>query len=129
MVSASREGVMTEQQGPATQVLPSEQLERVEIANVARPGPERELYLILYPQELEEEIIQKLEACGVPGYTEFPKLVGRGPHHRRFDDQIWPGATGGVFTVIDPAHADCFLPAFQELNELLGERSHGVHGL
>src|SRR3712207_2632007 len=59
-----------------------------------------EMYLILYPKELEERIIETLEAAGVPGYTEFPKLIGRGRRIKHFDSQIWPGATGAVFTVI-----------------------------
>ncbi|HEY1292744.1 MAG TPA: hypothetical protein VGJ60_06580, partial [Chloroflexota bacterium] len=62
----------------------------------------RELYLILYPKELEDEIIQALESTGVPGYTEMPKMIGRGRHIKHFDNPVWPGATGCVFTVLSP---------------------------
>ena len=91
---------------------------------------DQEMYLILYPKELEEEIIQTLEATGVPGYTEMPKMIGRGRHLRHFDNPVWPGATGCVFTVISrrEAHA-VLLPTFEALAARLETRSHGLYGL
>jgi hypothetical protein len=89
-----------------------------------------EMYLILYPKELEEEIIQTLEATGVPGYTEMPKMVGRGRHTRHFDNPVWPGATGCIFTVVAPQVARAeLLPAFQVLAANLETRSKGLYGL
>src|SRR5438105_15451156 len=76
----------------------------------------REMYMILYPKELEDEIIDTLESAGVPGYTEMPKMVGRGRHVKHFDNPVWPGATGCVFTVVAPDEARShMLPAFQAL--------------
>jgi hypothetical protein len=90
----------------------------------------RELYLILYPKELEDEIIQALESTGVPGYTELPKMVGRGRHIRHFDNPVWPGATGCVFTVVTPQVARMnLLPTFKALAANLETRSHGLYGL
>ncbi len=92
-------------------------------------GP-RELYLILYPKELEDEIIQALESTGVPGYTELPKMVGRGRHIRHFDNPVWPGATGCVFTVVSPQIAQAnLLPTFEALAANLETRSHGLYGV
>ena len=90
----------------------------------------RELYLILYPKELEDEIIQTLEAVGVPGYTEMPKMIGRGRHIKHFDNAIWPGATGCVFTVVTPEQARVqLLPTFEALAASLESRSKGLYGL
>jgi hypothetical protein len=90
----------------------------------------QELYLILYPKELEDEIIQALESTGVPGYTELPKMVGRGRHVRHFDNPVWPGATGCVFTVLNPQVARTnLLPTFEALAANLESRSHGLYGL
>src|SRR5438067_10481407 len=90
----------------------------------------RELYLILYPKELEDEIIQTLESTGVPGYTEMPKMIGRGRHTRHFDNAVWPGATGCVFTVLPPTEAqERLLPTFEALAASLETRSHGLYGL
>src|ERR1700750_493310 len=72
----------------------------------------REMYLILYPKELEDEVVQVLESTGVPGYTEMPKMVGRGRHIRHFDNPVWRGATGCIFTVVTPHEArTALLPA------------------
>jgi hypothetical protein len=93
-------------------------------------GVALEMYLILYPKELEDEIISTLEATGVPGYTEMPKMVGRGRHVRHFDNPVWPGATGCVFTVVEPEVARAqLLPAFQALAAHLDTRSKGLYGL
>ena len=90
----------------------------------------REMYMILYPKELEDEVIQTLEATGVPGYTEMPKMVGRGRHVRHFDNPVWPGATGAVFTVIQPEEARAkLLPPFEALAASLETRSHGLYGI
>ena len=90
----------------------------------------RELYLILYPKELEDEIIQTLEEAGVPGYTEMPKMVGRGRHIRHFDNPVWPGATGCVFTVVSHEQAlTALLPPLKALAANLETRSNGHYGL
>src|SRR5437763_17216954 len=91
----------------------------------ADPDSARQLYWILYPKELEDEIVEALEGAGVPGYTEFPKLVGRGRRVRHFDNPIWPGATGAIITVISPDQAASLVEPFQRLNRMLEERSHG----
>ncbi|HEV7665586.1 MAG TPA: hypothetical protein VGQ62_18790 [Chloroflexota bacterium] len=90
----------------------------------------REMYLILYPKELEDEVIQVLESTGVPGYTEMPKMIGRGRHVRHFDNPVWPGATGCVFTVVTPDEArTALLPMFQALAANLETRSNGLYGI
>jgi hypothetical protein len=89
-----------------------------------------QLYLILYPKELEDEVIQVLESTGVPGYTEMPKMIGRGRHVRHFDNAVWPGATGCVFTVVMPDEARSkLLPSFAALAANLETRSNGLYGL
>ncbi|GAC1320924.1 MAG: hypothetical protein NVSMB2_17240 [Chloroflexota bacterium] len=89
-----------------------------------------ELYLILYPKELEDEIVVALESTGVPGYTEMPKMVGRGRHIRHFDNPVWPGATGCIFTVLSPSDArTALLPTFEALAASLDRRSKGLYGL
>jgi len=94
-----------------------------------RPA-KQEFYLILYPKELEDEVIQVLEATGVPGYTEMPKMVGRGRHVRHFDNPVWPGATGAVFTIVQPEEARTkLLPPFEALAANMETRSNGLYGI
>lgn len=90
----------------------------------------RQLYLILYPKELEDEIIDALEKSGVPGYTEMPKMIGRGRRIKHFDNAVWPGATGGVLTVVTPDDArERLKPMLETLASSLESRSHGLYGL
>jgi hypothetical protein len=90
----------------------------------------REMYMVLYPKELEDEVIEALESTGVPGYTEMPKMVGRGRHTRHFDNAVWPGATGCVFSVLTDTEAQSrFLPTFRALAANLDKRSHGLYGI
>ena len=90
----------------------------------------REMYFILYPKELEDEVIQTLEAAGVPGYTEMPKMIGRGRHMRHFDNPVWPGATGALFTVLTRAEAQAnLIPSFRALAANLDTRSNGLYGV
>ena len=92
-------------------------------------GPTMELYLILYPKEREDTILQVLEEIGVPGYTEFPKCIGRGRRIKHFDNPTWPGATGAIFTVIPREQAPALVRPFRQLNRQLEERSRGVASL
>jgi hypothetical protein len=106
------------------------QIDKHSASGVDDPHATLEMYLILYPKELEDEIIQVLESTGVPGYTEMPKMVGRGRHIRHFDNPIWPGATGCVFTVVTPGEArTALLPRFEALAANLETRSNGLYGI
>jgi hypothetical protein len=97
---------------------------------VNRSRTTQEMYMILYPKELEDEVIQALESTGVPGYTEMPKMIGRGRHTRHFDNAVWPGATGCVFTVVSPQEAQTtFIPTFEALAANLETRSNGLYGI
>jgi hypothetical protein len=91
-------------------------------------GP-RELYLIVYPKEMEDEIVVVLEDVGVPGYTQFPKMIGRGRKAKHFDNSIWPGSTGCIFTVISPELGPALARSFEHLNQELEDRSRGLYGL
>jgi hypothetical protein len=88
------------------------------------------MYLILYPKELEDEVIETLEAAGVPGYTEMPKMIGRGRRIKHFDNPVWPGATGALFSVLSPDEAHrSLVPKFRELAATLETRSQGLYGV
>jgi hypothetical protein len=88
-----------------------------------------QLYLVLFPEEIEEEILQTLEEAGVPGYTEFPKMLGRGRHHRHFGNPVWPGRVGALFTVVSAEQAHAVIEPLRALNHHIDERTKGLHGL
>src|SRR4051812_18953921 len=79
--------------GPVQREATATLVKQVETTEREAPPPEAsdvpmDLYVLLYPSELEPEVVETLEAAGVPGYTEFPKLIGRGRQHRHFDNHI-----------------------------------------
>jgi hypothetical protein len=60
----------------------------------------------------------------------MPKMVGRGRHIRHFDNPVWPGATGCIFTVVTEQEAESnLLPTFKALAANLETRSKGLYGL
>lgn len=89
----------------------------------------RVLYLIMYPGGFDERVIKLLEALGVPGYSEGPKLHGRGPRGRHFDNAVWPGQTGEIFTAIPPSQAEPLMQRLRALDSEIRGSSHGLQGL
>ena len=96
-----------------------------------QPAPTRSqtMYLVLYPQNLEDEVVAMLDALGVPGYTETQKVIGRGPRGHHFDTQVWPGADGMIFTVVNSDQAEAVASALANLSRELEQRSQGLFGL
>ncbi len=87
------------------------------------------LYLILYPQSSETDVIEILDRVGAPGFTETEKVVGRGRRVRHFDNQIWPGADGMIYTVVGSAQGEALAAALAEYSRGLEEHSMGLFGL
>jgi hypothetical protein len=95
-----------------------------------RPTAEpRDLYLILFPSTLQERVITILEAVGVPGYSEAADLIGRGPRGRHFNNPIWPGATGEIFTAVGSDQGRVLMESLRELDRELERDSRGLYGL
>ena len=88
-----------------------------------------DFFLIVFPQTLEDDVIEVLDAVGVPGYTESRKVTGRGPKGRHFDSAVWPGADNTIFTVVDLEQSAALSAALSRFNALLAQRSHGFYGV
>jgi hypothetical protein len=89
----------------------------------------RAFFLIVFPQALEDEVVELLDRVGVPGYTEARKVTGRGPKGRHFDSAVWPGADNTIFTVVGNEQAVALSTALINFNALLEQRSHGFYGV
>jgi hypothetical protein len=87
------------------------------------------LYLILYPQSAQEEIVGILDDIGVSGYTETEKVVGRGPRGYHFDNQVWPGADGMIYCVVGMEKRYQLNTALVNFSWTLERNSKGLHGL
>jgi hypothetical protein len=87
------------------------------------------LFLILYPDGVQEDVIQILDSVGVPGFTETEKVVGRGTRGRHFDNPIWPGADGMIYAIVGEAHVRPLRAALTNYNRSLEVRSKNLYGL
>jgi hypothetical protein len=87
------------------------------------------MYVILYPDTCEDEVVQLLDSVGVPGFTETRKVTGRGQRGRHFDNSIWPGADGMIYVVVGPTHRRALEVALTNYNRSLEQRSKGLSGL
>ena len=62
------------------------------------------LVMILVDADRAPDVERLLERRGLPGYTEIPKVLGKGSETgRKFGTRAFPGATTLYFTVIPPA--------------------------
>ncbi len=73
---------------------------------------------IVYDIVLDERIVALLDACGVAGFTRWPRLSGRGPVSGvRLDNHVWPGANAAVMTVQEDAVVARLMARLQRLRD------------
>jgi hypothetical protein len=87
------------------------------------------MFLILYPQSSQEEVVALLDELGVSGYTQTDKVIGRGPRGHHFDSQIWPGADGMIYCVVPADKRDLLATALGNFSHALEHNSQGLYGL
>jgi hypothetical protein len=87
------------------------------------------MFLILYPQSSQEEVVALLDELSVSGYTQTDKVIGRGPRGHHFDSQIWPGADGMIYCVVPDAKRGPLATALSNFSHALEHKSQGLYGL
>ncbi|MGN0867290.1 MAG: PG0541 family transporter-associated protein [Oligosphaeraceae bacterium] len=76
------------------------------------------MVLVVYNISVEEEVQDVLRNAGVPCFTQWPRLLGKGVSTGpRMDTSVWPGANSALMTVVEEAKARELLQAFQSLRE------------
>jgi hypothetical protein len=103
--------------------------EELLLTNLTSAPETRTLYVILFPESLEDRIEALLDEVGVPGYSRAPAVVGRGPHGRHFNNPIWPGSTGEIFTVLDTTCGTELIQQLAMLNAIVQAESRGLYRL
>jgi hypothetical protein len=58
------------------------------------------LLMIMVDSNHQEDVERILEAHEVPGYTEFPNVLGKGQSGRKFGSRAFPGSNTLYLTVI-----------------------------
>lgn len=85
--------------------------------------------LLIFPQGVETEIVQMLDDLKVPGFTQTAKVTGRGPRGRHFDNSVWPGADGAIFTVVSHAQVAAVASGVRRMSSRLSHASLGLYGV
>ncbi len=79
---------------------------------------------INYDIVLDDEIVSLLDACGIVGFTRWPRLSGRGPNSgARLDNHVWPGANAAIMTIQqDDVIAD-LMRRLQKMRDRMGKKT------
>ncbi|MBV9578285.1 MAG: hypothetical protein JO057_06830 [Chloroflexi bacterium] len=104
-------------------------MESVEDLFGVKTGPSLTMYMILYPELAGEDVMNVLDRVGVPGFTEFAKVTGRGPRGRHYDTNIWPGADGVIYCVVPSDLTDTLRQELAALNSRFQSSSNASRGL
>ena len=77
---------------------------------------------------IAEDVTDAFRALGVEFYTQFPRIVGKGPATGpRLDSHVWPGANTGFQVVADEALASRLMDRLQEMRDSEMGRQSGLY--
>jgi len=74
------------------------------------------MLLVVYNVSIEEEVKALLNRSGALCFTQWPRLIGSGKSTgTRLDDNVWPGANGALFSVVEDGKAAELMAAIDVL--------------
>ena len=76
--------------------------------------------MIFVDADRAPDVEQVLETRDLPGYTEFPNVLGKGQTGRKFGTRAFPGSTSLYFTVLPRVDAPALLDALRDLRARRG---------
>lgn len=76
---------------------------------------------------IADEVVGLLDGLGIDAYTQFPRIVGKGPKTgARLDSHVWPGANTGFQIVLEEAGAARLM---DQLGEMRASNAAGAAAL
>lgn len=76
------------------------------------------LIFLVYNISIEEDVRILLRDQQIEGFTQWPRLLGRGKSTGpRMDDNVWPGANSAIMAVVPDEKAPAFMAAIQALRD------------
>ncbi len=73
---------------------------------------------IIYPETVQDELLQLMKRIGVGAYSIIPEVFGRGySTEPRFNDHVWPGKNQMMLIVCDDESANIILENLESLRE------------
>ena len=83
------------------------------------------LIMICYNEAIDDEIMELLNEAGVPGYTKWRKVLGKGQSSGlHLLSHIWPKANNVVFAVVPTEDASQVVASVREMKG--GVRGEGL---
>ena len=82
---------------------------------------------VLFNVAIEEEVQEIVRKAGVKYYTQWPRVVGHGPHTGpRMDNHVWPGANAALQMIVEDPVATPLMDALQALRDSPAGRQGGI---
>jgi len=79
------------------------------------------MVLIVFNISIQNEVIELVKKCGVPCYTQWPRLTGEGKSTGpKLDTDVWPGANSALMIVCEENKADELMKSVQSLRDEIG---------
>ena len=64
------------------------------------------MLMVVFNISIEDEVKEIIDKHGAVCFTQWPRLLGVGQSTgARFDNSVWPGANGALFTVLEDEKA------------------------
>ncbi len=64
------------------------------------------MLVLIFRESLEQDVLQLLEELDVKGFTEAPKLQGRGETGKTFQTFGWPGYNAMILAAMEEEQAE-----------------------
>lgn len=78
------------------------------------------LLLILVDADHADDVERLLNASDVPGYSEFPNVLGKGRTGRKFGNRAFPGSSTLYFVALPDGECHGLCSELQRLREAKG---------
>ncbi|MFN3534543.1 MAG: PG0541 family transporter-associated protein [Desulfatiglandales bacterium] len=82
------------------------------------------MFLIIYDVVFEEEVMEVMAKCCVPGYTKWERVLGKGKRSDpKLDNAVWPGYNSAMLVAVETESEELFYSSLCNLCERLGHKS------
>lgn len=82
---------------------------------------------VLFNIAIEEEVLETVRKAGIRHFTQWPRVLGQGPHTGpRMDNHVWPGANAALQMIVGDPEAAPLMDALQALRDSPTGRQGGI---
>jgi nitrogen regulatory protein PII len=82
------------------------------------------MLMLVFRQSLEDDLLQLLEELDVKGFTETPKVHGKGETGKTFQTFGWPGYNSMIMAAMEDEQADLVVKRLKIFSSTAQRRQH-----